>query len=223
MTTSNTANTIDVADPHVKTHTTPSIPALLHIIWVGDRPMPDYAIANYMKWKELMPDWTVRLWTNEDINTDNFPLRTVEQINACVKGAQKADIMRYFIIKRWGGFYVDTDVTPHRSLDPLRYLGLSELICHDNDLTWKYCAIGFFGAAPSSPLFEYVCELTHTAIINTPDLHFKTGPRLFGEAVYNSTPTTRYGLLPIRCFYVNARISSDTPFCFGTHVYAKEW
>jgi hypothetical protein len=185
--------------------------------------MPDYATSNYMKWKELMPEWTIRLWTNDDIHVDNFPAHTVDQINACIKGAQKADIMRYFIIKRWGGFYVDTDVTPHRSLDPLRYLGFSEIICHDNIFTWEYCSIGFFGAVPNSPLFDYACELTRTAVINTPDLHFKTGPHLFGKAVFRSTPPTPYGLLSAYCFYMNDNISSYKPFCVGTHVYAKEW
>jgi mannosyltransferase OCH1-like enzyme len=216
--------------PHVELITAPTagtheatIPALLHMIWVGDRPMPDYAVANYERWKELMPEWTVRLWKNEDISTEHFPPETVEQIHACVKGAQKADIMRYFIIERYGGFYVDTDVFPHRSLEPLRHLGKYEVICHDNTITWEYVSIGFFGAIPHSPLFQYACELTRTAVINTPDLHVKTGPHLFGKAVFQTSPLTPYGLLSTHCFYVNINIASTHIFCFGTHTYAKEW
>ena len=42
------------------------IPRLLHIVWVGRSPQPESLSGYVSKWKELMPHWSVKLWTNDD-------------------------------------------------------------------------------------------------------------------------------------------------------------
>ena len=96
-----------------------NIPKIVHIIWVGENDSPTYFNSHILEWKVLMPDWEIRVWKNEDITIEHFPEKIIERINSCIKGAQKADIMRYFIIEKYGGVYVDSDIIPHRSFEPL--------------------------------------------------------------------------------------------------------
>jgi mannosyltransferase OCH1-like enzyme len=143
------------------------IPRIIHLIWVGDNPKPNYLLDNLNKWKELMPSWDIKLWTNNDISTKHFPLNIIKLLNKVNKGAQKADIMRYYIMAKYGGFYLDSDVTPYRSLEPLitQLPNINAILCHDFELTWAYISIGFFSAIPNHPIFIKACELVNNALI----------------------------------------------------------
>lgn len=192
------------------------IPSILHMIWVGPEDPPSYCMENYQRWKELMPSWTVRLWTNADI--EEFPKGVADTIHTANKGAQKADIMRYTIMETYGGVYMDADVTPHRSLDPIRTMG-KVVLCHDLPITWAYIAIGFFAAVPHHPLFQKACELCRKAKLNTPDIHLHTGPRILGEAMSVFDTHEKVVVLAPRFLYRNAAFEGR----FGTHTYAKHW
>ena len=202
----------------------PPIPPILHVIWVGPRTIPDYATANINKWRELLPEpWTVRLWTNADLTEEYFDKDYLEKINSSKSGAQKADLMKYYIIAKTGGFYSDTDVIPYRSLEPIRKLGYNVILCHDNDITWGYCAVGFFGATHGHPLLLKAVEICKSATLNTPDIHLHTGPRVMGLSL-EQTPggEEKWPLLTIQTFYVNTNPIYDS-IRIGTHTYAKEW
>jgi len=196
-----------------------NIPKLIHLIWVGENNPPPYFESHVLGWQERMPDWEIRVWRNEDINVDHFPPAIIDIINLCEKGAQKADIMRYFIVEKYGGVYLDSDITPHRSLDPLLKIpDAKAIICHDLPLTWQYISIGFFAAEPNHPLFKLLCLFCYQIEINTEDVHMKSGPRLFGEAV-SRINDNKIILLPFKFFYRN----EDYDGRFGFHFYAKNW
>lgn len=202
-------------------HSVNDIPRILHIIWVGDRDPPDYVLENIKKWTTLMPHWNIKFWTNNDLTITHFPLNIISLIDTVKKGAQKADIMRYFIMEKYGGVYVDTDVTPYRSLEPLitQLHNTDAILCHDLDLTWKYISIGFFAAIPNHPIFKTATEICNHVIINTEDIHMQTGPRLLGEAVARTQFHTKTILLPVKFFYRNINYDGR----LGNHFYAKEW
>jgi mannosyltransferase OCH1-like enzyme len=211
----------------------PLIPALLHMIWVGTATQPTYVNDYITKWHELMPTWQIRLWTNADLTETEFPANLLTKINDSTSGAQKADLMRYYIVYRHGGVYLDTDVIPHRSLEPIR--GLAPLvICNDMPFTWAYISIGFFAATPYHPVLEYACKLCLGATINTVDIIMQTGPRILGEAVWRTPPPAgeKYQALHCYFFYRNMvgqikldRYPATTDFDarFASHFYAKMW
>lgn len=197
------------------------IPRILHIIWVGNNP-PSYVDKNIDMWKNLMPSWVVRKWTDCDINTNEFPENIVQLLSTVEKGAQKADIMRYFIIEKYGGVYMDTDVTPNKSLEPMvsSFENAKLILCHDIPLTWEYISIGFFAAVPHHPVLQMACSMCSSVSLNTSDIHLKTGPFLFGQAVaYAKNDGEKYYLLPTKYFYRNYEFNER----FGTHFYAKMW
>jgi mannosyltransferase OCH1-like enzyme len=212
---------------------TPVIPKILHMIWVGDKEQPEYVNTYKEQWQSLMPDWKVRLWTNEDINENEFPPDALEKIRNSTKGAQKADIMRYFFIYRHGGVYVDTDIRPCRSLDPIINMGRQVVACHDHPrVDWPYVAIGFFAAIPYHPLIAHVCRLALGATINTSDVNMHTGPRIFGDAIWVVKPEETYAMLHMFYFYRNLNgqtidnnvwRNDDFEHRFGEHFYAASW
>lgn len=208
------------------------IPKILHMIWVGNRDQPPYIDTYKNKWAELMPTWQIRLWTNRDINNQEFSPEIIARVNESTIGAQKADIMRYSIIYKYGGVYLDTDVIPYRSLDPLLATAARVILCHDMELTWQYISIGFFASVPNDPLFDYAIRLSLGATLNTKDVHMHTGPRLMGEAVYCVKPDIKYLLLHTYYFYrniagevdlTNTHRKEDFNQRFATHFYAKDW
>jgi hypothetical protein len=190
------------------------IPRLLHMIWVGGA-APEYFWENAFKWRVLMPHWKVRLWTDTDLATVPEPVRNAVNSSNC--GAQKADILRYWIVYEHGGVYADADIVPHRSLDPIIALGTRVVICHDLAITWGYVACAFFAAAPKEPLFELASLKSLSVEYNTPDVHMKTGPRLFGECI--ERVDGRYTLLPVDMLYRN----EGNNLRYGTHTYAHTW
>ena len=190
------------------------IPRLLHMIWVGGA-APEYFWENAFKWRMLMPHWTVRLWMDADLASVPEPVRNAVNSSNC--GAQKADILRYWIVYEHGGVYADADIVPHRSLDPIIALGARVVVCHDLDIVWSYVACAFFAAAPKEPLFERASLQSLSVAYNTPDVHMKTGPRLFGECL--EAVEGKYTLLPANMLYRN----EGNSLRYGTHTYARSW
>ena len=163
-----------------------------------------------------MPEWTVRLWTNADVG--EFPPDVQAFIGKAEKGVQKADILRYYVLERYGGVYVDADVVPHRTLAPVLWLDQPLVICHDMPVTWPYISIGFIAAAPSHPVMQRTCALVLLATLNTNAPHFETGPRVFGEAICQHRAEA-IACLPHDAFYRN----EDDDARLGWHTYAKMW
>jgi mannosyltransferase OCH1-like enzyme len=189
------------------------IPRILHMVWLGDP--PEYFWANAAKWRSLMPHWRIVLWTDAELASVPETVRAA--VGRAHKGAQKADILRYWVVFEHGGVYVDADVTPHRSLDPVIALGAPVVVCHDLPVTWGYLINAFFAAAPGEPLLELASRRSLEAEYNTSDIHMKTGPRLFGECVEDlRAPCV---LLPSAAFYHN----ECDELRYGTHLYAHTW
>jgi mannosyltransferase OCH1-like enzyme len=193
------------------------IPKLLHMIWVGDSPAPPLVEIHRAAWATLLgPEWTIRLWTNADIA--EFGPSVQAFVGAAVKGVQKADILYYHILERYGGIYMDADVIPNRTLDPVLWLQKSLVVCHDIPIEWPYIAKGFAACVPHHPVLQRGCELVLRGTLNTDRPHFETGPRVFGEAIHQCRPEPTAALRS-DMFYHNE--GNDARL--GCHTYARMW
>ena len=108
----------------------PIIPKVLHFIWLGPKEFPRDSIVNVQSWIEKHPDWKVKFWTDRK---RNLPSTTVEEclvqnwnnseLEKCYAKtnnfAEKADLLRYDILFREGGVYVDHDIKCFKSFDEL--------------------------------------------------------------------------------------------------------
>ncbi|RUQ94632.1 glycosyltransferase family 32 protein [Legionella septentrionalis] len=98
---------------------TAKIPKIIHHIWIGEKPIPDYFAAYQASWKKFHPDWQLKLWTDKEVEAENF--FTKDLWKYCCNIAQKADIIRYEILYRWGGLYTDTDFECLANFDRLAH------------------------------------------------------------------------------------------------------
>ena len=79
------------------------IPKIIHQIWLGNP--SNRPIEAMESWKAVYPDWKYMLWTEE-----NMPnLQNQKQFDSVTDYPGKADILRYEILKEYGGFYADAD------------------------------------------------------------------------------------------------------------------
>lgn len=88
------------------------IPKIIHQIWLGSKQAPS-DLMNH--WITINPKFRYILWTEA-----NLPdLKNKVQFEATPKMNDKADILRYEILYRYGGFFMDADSLPLKPLDDL--------------------------------------------------------------------------------------------------------
>lgn len=89
--------------------------------------MPDDYQEFGRKWQSLNPDWIVKDWTedtlppliNQGVWDDlgqPLPGQTLDEIAVAT---QRADVVDYELVYRYGGLYVNTDIEPVRPLDQM--------------------------------------------------------------------------------------------------------
>lgn len=99
------------------------IPKIIHQIWIGPNKRPDCWMNTFkIDYIKMNPSWKYKLWNEENIAElfTNFPV--IKQIYESEKTYNgKSDILRYLILYKHGGVYVDADSVwiNKKSLDPL--------------------------------------------------------------------------------------------------------
>ena len=109
------------------------IPKKIHQIWLGEKSFPRICKRWMNSWKDLNPQWEYKLWDEKNIKELN-----VEDLNVYSKKfnpGYRSDILRYVILKKFGGMYVDTDFECLKSLPT-------------NILQYKFIAGTMFGNNP---------------------------------------------------------------------------
>lgn len=91
------------------------IPHVIHRIWLGADRLPERFEEYGESWRRNHPGWEMRLWTDEDVSDLSDPKALARARSA----AERSDLLRYELLHRFGGVYVDTDVECLRSIEPL--------------------------------------------------------------------------------------------------------
>jgi len=95
------------------------IPKIIHQIWLGSE-FPEKFKFISKKWTTLHPEWKYKLWTDKNIK-QLFPLQNQKYFDECKNYGEKSDILRYEILYRFGGVYVDIDYECLRPFDILNH------------------------------------------------------------------------------------------------------
>jgi mannosyltransferase OCH1-like enzyme len=161
---------------------------IIHQIWLGN-PMPNRLKKYCQSWKEHHPDWEYKLWTEE-----NLPeLQNQELYDNAKTYAERSDIIRLEILKKYGGIYVDCDIECKHNIEYL--IGDSEFIVCQDLPEWPrfkipYLNNALMGCTPNHPLIKrLIDELPeHCNEYSNEHVVFRTGPgflslRLSGEDV----------------------------------------
>lgn len=89
------------------------VPKVFHFIWLGGE-LPQEFADNIATWAVNHPSWEINVWTDSA-----FPTAYPDLVHAALKPRHAANILRYEILAKHGGVYVDTDFVCQKSIEPI--------------------------------------------------------------------------------------------------------
>lgn len=130
----------------------PTIPKIIHQIWIGPKEMSSLSLFYQKEWKRMHPDWEYKLWRDEDVK--NFDFETKHLYDDSQSYLERSDILRYEILKKYGGVYADMDVKPIIPQDNLiKYYDFYASLESPTDYqTSPIINNGFIAASPNNPI-----------------------------------------------------------------------
>jgi mannosyltransferase OCH1-like enzyme len=236
------------------------IPKIIHIMWLGGK-LPQEYESFVRSWRQLHPTWTIVFWTDNPANYDkgsqvllsfddltadlnvhkeshdivvdatSLVFDNKDMYDAAINYGEKSDILKWEIVYRFGGVYVDIDFQALKPLDPLHnrydfYTGMQPL-----DTNMVQLGAALFAARPYHPIL-HACV---TQIRNNKDIKqiiVKTGPIHFtrcflmtagqGGSIDIAFPSSY--LYP--CDYNQKGLPQDKwikPESFAIHHWAGSW
>ena len=177
------------------------IPKIIHQIWIGHKRIPYKWIDSFRKdFMNKYPGWQYNLWTEEKVH--NFIFKNKEQYYSEESYNGKSDILRYEILYKFGGIYIDADS---------HWLGLDlgDLIKKTNYTGFfaakecKNCkdslASGVIGSSVENPITGYIIELISENYFKCKKYpaYQTIGPYLIDQILYNFNIT----IFPYYYFY----------------------
>ena len=172
------------------------------------------------------------LWTDlssRQLIADHYPW-FLSTFDGYKYNIQRADAIRYFVLHRYGGVYMDLDIGCIRPIDPLMkfpvILPLTKPVGISNDLMFS---------TRGHPFMEQVIRALITFDINYwlnyPTVMFSTGP-MFLSVQYSlytkthpptiKTPGGDIRVLPKSLYGKNAK-PGEAPHSFFEHYYGSSW
>ena len=197
-----------------------SIPKIIHQIWVGPNEIPVRSIEFMKKIRELHSDFEYRLWNNEDITKDNFI--NYEYIMKSKSYAQKADIMRYEILYKHGGVYLDVDFELFKNIENL--LTNKLIICNEANIN-HIMSIGMIGCSKENEQLKVCIDNVKTINLDSKMIQRHSGPWYFRKCIQINDSVR---LLPTHYFYPTSYTNPNAEFTiteetYGCHHWYKNW
>lgn len=131
----------------------PTIPKIIHQIWLGGTP-PDQFKEFMATWVEMHAgrDWQYKLWTDDDLK--DLELYTQSFFDSAKNFGTKADLLRFEILYRYGGVYIDLDFECLQPLDELHYLYDFYTALQPLDSKVVQLGSALIGARPKHPIIR---------------------------------------------------------------------
>ncbi len=192
------------------------IPKIFHQIWLGNKERPSRFVGYSESWMRHHPNWEYKLWTDEDV----FPLYNQSQYNSSRTMAQKADILRYEILKLFGGVYVDTDFECFKNIEDL-ISDVAAFSAFEDDQ--GVVAIGILGAVPGHPVFTDVVERLSEGFDSARPPCDTTGPRLFTKCVQGRRDIRIFPQCIFYPMHYSGHLWGPLSEAYATHHWAHSW
>lgn len=173
------------------------VPKIIHQTWkTNDLTSPFKELSE--TWKYYLPDWEYILWTDEmnrEFVAEHFP-EFLTKYDSYPHNIQRADAIRYLLLKKYGGLYVDLDFECLENIeflfDGAEFIAGKEPHWHAHRFGFNYIVCNaFMASTPNNDFINFVYHrmLTHPLTeANFPfDVLDSTGPFLLTHA-YNAYP-----------------------------------
>ena len=127
------------------------IPKKIHYVWVGGNEKNN-TIKQCMKtWGQHLEGYEVIEWNENNFDIDSHPF--VKAAYKAKKWAYVSDYIRAYVIYKYGGIYLDTDILVLDNFD--RFLNNRAFVGFENP---QYPFTAVFGAEPGHPLVKDMIE-----------------------------------------------------------------
>ena len=146
------------------------IPKIIHQLWIGPKPAPTKFMDT---WKEKHPDFEYIRWTESELQTQNIVFECIDSIQKMSEICGKADIIRWELLYRFGGIFIDADSICIEPFDD-SFTSKNAFAGFENESVRKgLVAIGTMGFPPKHPL----CRSAIDWILNNDTCPETTGLR----------------------------------------------
>lgn len=117
-------------------------------------PLQERCVAS---WRKYLPDYEFRLWNESNVPPEVLNHSYVQHMYRAGKWAFVSDFIRFWVLNREGGIYLDTDTEVLKSFDPLlqhnAFFGKTE----DG-----FVAAGVIGATPGQRVIQDILRVYET-------------------------------------------------------------
>lgn len=187
------------------------IPRIFHWIWLGPHPLPRAHALWREGWLAKHPDWRAMVWTDSNLP----PLINAPEFAEAQNFAQAADILRYEIVWRYGGVYVDTDMECLQNVEELLH-GIDAFAgwLEPNEI----CNCIFGATAKHTWLKDIIAGLPAAMASGFGILH-QTGPRFFTKMTCGRHDVVVFP--KSRVYRLDGASTAEESYC--VHHAAKSW
>ncbi len=191
------------------------IPRILHGIWFGSDEIPEEFLEYRDSWKKYHPHWFLMLWTDDNL----FELINQNIFNRAITPAEKSDIARLEILKRFGGVYADMDYNCMKGIEPL--INNSDFFIVKDLERWRsknpkyqipYLNNALMGCTLNHPLINKLIDSLPLFYKSNKHRHvcFRTGPGYVSQILNNEEDIT---------ILENRKLRKE----YARHHYANSW
>lgn len=178
------------------------IPDLIHFIWLGGK-MPEWYAYNIANWQKNLPEFQIKIWTDEESDDLMLKTRYSAFYRMCENLGMKSDLLRYHILHKYGGLYMDTDFVCVRP-NLLRQIHKSSRFyssaMFDRDLL---VTNGFMGCEMGHPILEDVTNSLSGRIFTYQKIScpftrilYQTGPHAITTSVIRFFENAKIKIMP---------------------------
>jgi len=171
----------------------------IHRIWFGPEPMPENYAQFGADWASMNPDWEVIDWTEEMVLDSGIINHDVwdhlgtpgpgETIHPVALATQRADVIDYELVWRYGGLYLNTDIEPVR---PLQHLfdnnpALYEKAGAGYEIDQWVVNAAMWAPEPENPFYGHVIDALPERYYSRPGDYMSntTGPHLLTQCYHD--------------------------------------
>lgn len=205
------------------------IPHVLHYCWFGRKPKPKFVIQCMLSWRKYLPDWEIKEWNEE--NFDIYQSKYTLEAYQAGKFAFVADYVRFYVLCKYGGVYIDTDV---EFLKPIPDAILKHQAFSGVESTNQVAPGLIFGAVKNHPFvqemvtlydthhFQGANNLNETIVTYTTKVLQKHGYQINGT--YQVVDEVAVYPCDVFCGYnLGLHEVEVTPNTISVHHYAASW
>ena len=131
------------------------IPKIIHYIWLGGKPLPSMVEKCIKSWHKKCPGWEIKRWDESNLNIDIN--QYCRQAYDAKKYAFASDVLRFDILQKYGGVYLDVDVELLKPLDDL--LGVQSFAGFEQYNTLSVAPGLIFGSEQNGTVVSEIVDL----------------------------------------------------------------